>query len=141
MLIVPPERLGDFELVREEVALGRAQVVGVEPDVAEVEDPVEGDEGATIALEPRTVEPAAVEQGPVRVREPGGRAPVTRDGDVLPCGVIERALDEPLVQVTFADLGAPRAREVVRAGRGAQVGFSAAAVRVGLGWVVSGGGG
>jgi hypothetical protein len=141
VLVVPPERLGDLELVREEVALGRAQVVGVEPDVAEVEDPVEGDEGATIALDPRTVEPAAVEDGPVGVSEPGGRAPVPGYGDVPPRGVVERRLDEPLVQVAFGDLGAPRAREVVRAGLGAQVGFSAAAVRVGLGWVVSGGGG
>jgi hypothetical protein len=66
---------------------------------------------------------------------------VTRYGDVPPRGVVERRLDEPLVQVTFGDLGAPWAREVVRARFGAQVGFSAAAVRVGLGWVVSGGGG
>jgi hypothetical protein len=66
---------------------------------------------------------------------------MTRDGDVLPCGVVERALDEPLVQVTLGDVGAPRTRELVRAALGAQVGFSAAAVRVGLGWVVSGGGG
>jgi len=66
---------------------------------------------------------------------------VTRDDDVLPRGVVERPLDEPLVQVTLGDLRAPRTREVVRAGLGAQVGFSAAAVRVGLGWVVSGGGG
>ena len=140
VLVVPPQRLGDLELVREEVALGRAQVVGVEPDVAEVEDPVEGDEGATIALEPPAVEPAAVEHGPVRVREPGGRAPVTRDGDVLPRGVVERALDEPLVQVTLGDLRAPRAREVVRAGLGAQVGFFAALARCDVtpGWVAPG---
>jgi hypothetical protein len=45
------------------------------------------------------------------------------------------------VQVTLDDVGAPRTREVVRAALGAQLGFSAAAVRVGLGWVVSGGGG
>jgi hypothetical protein len=66
---------------------------------------------------------------------------VTRDGDVVPVGVVECALDEPLMQITLGDVSAPRAREVARAGLRAQVGFSAAAVRVGLGWVVSGGGG
>ena len=140
VLVVPPERLGDLELVREEVALGRAQVVGVEPDVAEVEDPVEGDEGATIVLEPRTVEPAAVEHGPVRVREPGRRAPVTRHGDVPPRGIVERPLDEPLVQVTLGDFPRHEPERSSRAGLGAQVGFFATLARcdVAPGWVAPG---
>ena len=36
--------LGDLERVREEVALGHAEVAAVEPDVAVVEDAVEGQE-------------------------------------------------------------------------------------------------
>jgi hypothetical protein len=64
---------------------------------------------------------------------------VTGDGDVTPGAVVEAALDKPLMEIALGDLGAPRPREVERAGPGAQVGFFAAVV--GLGWVVSGGGG
>ena len=68
---------------------------------------------------------------------------MTGDGDVVPVGVVERALDEPLVQVTLGDVGAPRAREVARAGLRAQVGFFAAFARCGVapGWVASAAGG
>ena len=143
VLVVPPQRVGDLELVREEVALGGAQVVGVEPHVAEVEEPVEDDEGAAIADERLSAEPVAVEHRSVGVREAGGRTPVTRDGDVVPGGVVERGLDEPLVQVTLGDVGTPRAREVARAGLRAQVGFFAALARccVAPGWVASTAGG
>ena len=72
VLVVPPQRIGDLELVGEEVALGRAQVVGVEPHVAEVEDAVEDDEARAGRVEQRAVEPVAVEHRSVGVREAGG---------------------------------------------------------------------
>ena len=38
VLVAGAQRLADLERVRDEVALGRGEVVGVEPDVGEVED-------------------------------------------------------------------------------------------------------
>lgn len=51
------------------------------------------------------------------------------DGKRGPVAVVEGALDEPLVEIALADVGAPRAREVERALLGAQMRFFAVLVR------------
>ncbi len=50
---------------------------------------------------------------------------MTGDGNLGPPTVVEGALDEALMQITLADVGAPAAREVGRARVGAQVDVSA----------------
>ena len=61
--------VGDLEGVREEIALGVADVRAVEPDVGLVEDAVEHQPGPPARAEERVLEAAAVEQGPVVGRE------------------------------------------------------------------------
>jgi len=143
VLLAGTQQLGDLERMREEVALGLAEVAGVEPDVAVVEDAVQDQERTAAALETGARELSAVEDRAVGLRELGCRAPVTGDRQRSPLAIVEPALDEPLMQITLASMGAPRPREVERARIGAQLLFFAVLARpaVGFGLVSSTAGG
>ena len=79
----------DLERVREEVALGRAEVVAVEPDVAVVEDAVEL-RNAPVRLRGRGARSGAGRAAGRRSRaNAGGRAPVAGHGDARPVAVVE----------------------------------------------------
>ena len=71
VLVALAQRFGDLERVPGEVALGRAEVLAVEPHVAVVEDAVELEEPARVGRRP------VVGRGPAS-RSGGGRAPVRR---------------------------------------------------------------
>ena len=89
-----------------------------------------------MGVEAAAPELAAVEDGPVGTRELGCGAPVAGDGQRRPVTVVEAALDEPLVQITLAGMGAPRPREIKCAGVGAQTLFFAALARCAVGVVL-----
>ncbi len=82
-------RIGDLEGVREEVALGVADVAAVEPHVALVEEAVEGQPRSAAGRWPLGREPCAVQQRPGRVGEFGTRLPVPRHRDRRPRRVVE----------------------------------------------------
>ena len=108
--------VGHLEGVREEVARGRADVSAVEPDVAVVEDAVEGEEAAVARRERRTLERAAVEQRAVARREVRGAAPVAGHRELGPVRVGDRRVGEPSGQLAARRVHPPRPREVT--GRG-----------------------
>jgi hypothetical protein len=143
VLLAATQQVGDLERMREEVALGLAEVVGVEPDVAVIEDAFQDQERTAAALETGARELAAVEDRAVGLGELGRGAPVSGDGQRGPVAIVEPALDEPLMQITLAGMGAPRPREVERAGIGVQLLFFAVLARpaVGFGLVSSTAGG
>ena len=100
--------------VREEVALGVAQVGTVEEDVGLVEDAVEHDPVAGAGGSGIELEAGAVEERPVAGGEGGHRPPVPRDGNGLPTVVVVIEAEGPAAQVVVGERGAPRAREVHR---------------------------
>ena len=79
VLAAGAQRLGDLEGVRGEVALGVAEVAAVEPHVALVEDPVEGQPCPATLGWPHRVEGPAVQQRAVRIAERWRAAPVPGD--------------------------------------------------------------
>ena len=84
------ERLGDLERVREEVALGVAEVGAVEPDVALVEDAVERPASCRRRPGRRSwSKRVRYSSGPSRVGERRRRPPVAGHLDRLPVGVVE----------------------------------------------------
>ena len=105
---------GDLERVGEEVPLGRAEVVAVAPDVAEVEDAVEGQEPSVALGERGGLDRAAVQHRPVGVGEQRRLAPVAGDVDERPVVVAEVGVHEPAGQVAVVDVGPPPARQVDR---------------------------
>ncbi len=102
--------LRHLERVRGEVALGRAEVLAVEPHVAVVEDAVELEEptaragtvGAVVRV--RTGEAAAVQDGSVVFREGRFVAPVMRYRNRRPGAVLAVVLGENLRQVGLGDV-------------------------------------
>ena len=113
-----PRRVRQLERVREEVALGRAEVLAVEPDVAEVEDAVEGQEPTVAGGQRRRGERAPAEQRAVGLGERRGAAPVPGDVELGPVGVHEVGVGEAPSEVAVVDVGAPPTRQVdAREGR------------------------
>ena len=83
-----PRERGDVECVREEVALRIAEIGAVEPHIGLVEDAVEGDPPATTVSGRVRLEVVAVHDRPVARGELRAIAPVTGDGDLVPCAVV-----------------------------------------------------
>ena len=82
-----PQRVGDLERVRHEVALGRAEVVAVEPDVAVVEDAVELEERASVRSRGRSRRTRRrYSTGPSDGRELVDAAPMVRQPNRRPVG-------------------------------------------------------
>ena len=111
MVTAVSQRIRHLERVREEVTLGRAEVTAVEPDVAVVEDPLEGEEPPPALRQGGGGEAAPVEHRAVAAGEGRGAPPVAWHGDRLPAGVVEPRLDEPLVEVALGLAGQPPAAE------------------------------
>ena len=107
------QEITHLEGVGEEVALGVADVGAVEPDVAQIEEPVE-DEPATPALFVRRLEVAPVEQRSVLAGEGRRRTPVPRHCQLGPVGVVEVGPGELPAQLLVGDVGPPSAREIHR---------------------------
>jgi hypothetical protein len=117
VLATDPHQVGDVEAVREEVALGVTEVRPVEPDVGLVEDAVEGDEQPLTVLRAGVLEAVAVEQRPVGRGERGVAAPVRRDRDLGPAGVVELQADAVAAQLVVHRRGDPPSRQLHRRDR------------------------
>ena len=107
-----PQRLGHLEGVRREVPLCVTQVRAVEPRVALVEDPVEGEPRPPSLGRPHRLERPSVEERAVDVRERRGGTPVAGHGHVLPPPVVEVVLLPGAAEVVVRDRCAPRAAEL-----------------------------
>src|SRR5438270_6062393 len=98
--------------MREEIALRVAHVGPVEPDVAEVEEPVQDQRGAAAGGGGRRLEVAAVQERPVGRRERHRGPPVAGNGDVVPSAVVVVGSGELTAEVLVGDGGAPRPRQI-----------------------------
>ncbi len=108
---------GDLEGVREEVALGVAEVRPVEPDIGLVEHAVEGEPvpfgivaGRRVGCE-RLESPAGQERT-VRGREVGRGTPVAGDVELAPIPVVEVGLGIGAPEVLIGDDRLPRPSEL-----------------------------
>ena len=101
------ELFGDLERVGHEVALGIAEIAAVEPHVALVEEAVEGQPAPAALAGAVGLEPAAVQQRAVAVRERHGRSPVAWHLDRFPGGIVEVHAVVDAAQVVVGDRGAP----------------------------------
>ena len=109
------EQAGDVEAVREEVALGVAEVRAVEPDVGLVEDPVERDPATSSGGGSGHVEPSPEQDRPVAGGELGAAVPVTRDrGRSGHRRVVDVEPDAVVAELVVSSTGTPRSREVDR---------------------------
>ena len=107
------EVFGDVERVRHEVALGVAEVRAVEPDIALVEQPIEGEPHPRLRLGlDGVLEVRSVEQRAVGVRECAHGSPVPGHRDRLPAVICERRIGEVAAKVVVRDRGPPSAVEV-----------------------------
>ncbi len=118
MVVARSERVGDLERVPGEIALGRTEILAVEPDVAVVEDPVQLEEPAAPVAAHAVgrfgmsgTEPAAVQERPVALRERALRTPMVGDGDIFPTPVVVVALCELLREVRLGGMRAPGPRQ------------------------------
>ena len=105
------EGLGHLELMREEVALGVADVAAIQPDVALVEDAVQHEPVAVVRRRPVVVEPGAIQQRSVRLGEGRGRPPVAGNLDRLPGGVVG-VIEPGAAQLVVGDQRPPRPRQL-----------------------------
>ncbi len=105
-------QVGDVVGVGDEVALGVAEVGTVEPHVALVEEPVEGQPVASLLRAALEVEAGAVDERAVARRERRHRPPVTGDRHPLPGVVVVLGLDRLAAEVVVGGCGAPGAGQV-----------------------------
>ncbi len=112
VLVAESRQRGDVERVRDEVALGVAEVGAVEEHVGLVEDAVERHPPPVVGVGLRRREPMAVEQRTIAAGELGIVPPVPRDLDRLPRAVIGVEADRPSPHVVVGLGRAPDPREL-----------------------------
>ena len=88
VLVGVVHQVRDLELVRDEVAVGVADIGAVEPDITLLGEPVQGDPAAPILRHGRHREAMAVEDRAF-VGEVGRVGPVAGHGDLGPVAVVE----------------------------------------------------
>ena len=106
MLVAPGQGVG------EEVALGVAYVGPVQPDVTEVEEPVQREPRPTSRGRGRSLEAAPVQEGAVGGGEGGRGPPMAGHGDLVPPAVVEVGPGEPPAEGLVGDGGTPRPRQI-----------------------------